>query len=44
MSGSATLDLAGVSLSDIIEEINTILRPQAEAKDQTFEIFVLHRP
>ena len=38
-SGSATLNLGTISLAEVIEEINTIIRPQAKAKQQTFEIF-----
>ncbi|MBD5169422.1 MAG: response regulator [Oscillibacter sp.] len=38
-SGSATLNLSDVNLAEVIDEINTIIRPQARAKDQTFEIF-----
>lgn len=38
-NGSATLNLSEVDLADIIDEINTIIRPQAKAKNQTFEIF-----
>lgn len=38
-SGSATLHLSEVNLADIIDEINSIIRPQIKAKNQTFEIF-----
>lgn len=38
-SGSATLNLTEVNLADIIDEINSIIRPQIKAKNQTFEIF-----
>lgn len=38
-SGSAALNLSEMALSDIIDEINAIIRPQAKAKNQTFEIF-----
>jgi len=38
-SGSATLNLTEMDLADIIDEINTIIRPQARAKNQTFTIF-----
>ncbi len=38
-NGSATLHFTEVDIADIIDEINTIIRPQARAKDQTFEIF-----
>ena len=39
-SGSATLNLVELDLAEIIDEINAIIRPQAKAKDQTFEISV----
>lgn len=39
-SGSASLNLSEMSMADVIDEINTIIRPQAKAKDQSFEIFV----
>ncbi|MCM1149345.1 MAG: response regulator [Butyricicoccus sp.] len=39
-SGSTTLSLAEMSLAEIIDEINTIIRPQTKAKRQTFDIFV----
>lgn len=38
-SGSATLNLSEVNLADIIDEINSIIRPQIKTKNQTFEIF-----
>ncbi len=38
-NGSMMLNLADVDLSNIIEEINAIIRPQTKAKNQTFEIF-----
>jgi len=38
-SGSAVLNISEVNLAEIIGEINTIIRPQARAKNQTFEIF-----
>ncbi len=38
-NGSATLNFSEVALADIIDEINTIIRPQTKAKNQTFEIF-----
>ncbi len=41
-SGSTTLNLAEMDLAEVIEEINTIIRPQAKAKNQTFEIFASH--
>lgn len=39
-SGSATLNIGDFSLSDIVDELNTIIRPQAAAKEQEFDIFV----
>ncbi len=41
-SGSTTLNLVEMDLAQAIEEINTIIRPQANAKNQTFDIFVSH--
>ena len=41
-SGGATLNITELNLAEIIEEINTIIRPQAKAKNQTFDIFVSH--
>jgi len=41
-SGSTTLNLAEMNLAEVIEEINTIIRPQTKAKNQTFEIFASH--
>ena len=41
-SGSTTLSLAEMNLAEVIEEINTIIRPQAKAKNQTFDIFAFH--
>ncbi len=38
-NGSATLNFSEVDLAEIIDEINTIIRPQTKAKNQTFEIF-----
>ncbi len=37
-NGSTTLHYSEVNLADIIDEINTIIRPQTKAKNQTFEI------
>ncbi len=37
-SGSTKLNLADMNLAEIIEEINTIIRPQAREKNQTFDI------
>ncbi|WP_300344162.1 response regulator [uncultured Oscillibacter sp.] len=39
-SGSASLNLSEMSMAGVVEEINTIIRPQAKAKDQVFDIFV----
>ncbi len=41
-SGSTTLNLVEMNLAEVIEEINTIIRPQAKAKNQTFDIFASH--
>ncbi len=41
-SGSTTLNLTELNLAEVIEEINTIIRPQAKAKNQSFEIFASH--
>ncbi len=38
-NGSTTLNYSEVSLADIIDEINMIIRPQAKAKKQNFEIY-----
>ena len=37
--GSATLNVTEFTPSEIIEGLNTIIRPQARAKNQAFEIF-----
>ena len=41
-SGGTTLSISEINLAEVIEEINTIIRPQARAKNQTFDIFVSH--
>ena len=41
-SGGATLTISEMNLAEVIEEINTIIRPQTRAKNQTFDIFVTH--
>ncbi len=41
-SGSTTLNLGEMNLAEVIEEINTIIRPQTKAKNQTFDIFASH--
>ena len=38
-SGSAVLNIGEMNLADVIDELNTIIRPQAREKKQTFEIF-----
>ena len=37
-NGVAALNLGELSLADTIDEINAVIRPQAKARDQTFEI------
>ncbi|MCM1121163.1 MAG: response regulator [Eubacterium sp.] len=37
-SGSAVLNISELNLADLVDEINAIIRPQANAKNQTFEI------
>ena len=39
-SGSTSLNLVEMDLAEVIDEINAIIRPQAKAKDQTFDIHV----
>ncbi|MCM1123960.1 MAG: response regulator [Eubacterium sp.] len=41
-SGSSTLNVSEINLAEIIEEINSIIRPQTKAKNQTFDIFAPH--
>ncbi len=38
-SGTTALNISELNLADIIDELNTIIRPQAKAKDQDFQIF-----
>ncbi len=38
-SGKTTLNLTEIDLTDIINELENIIRPQAKAKNQKFEIF-----
>ena len=38
-SGSTTLNISELNLAEVIEDLNTIIRPQMKAKGQTFEIF-----
>ena len=37
--GSTALNISEFTAAEIIEQLNTIIRPQARAKDQQFEIF-----
>ena len=39
-SGSTMLSLAEMDLAKVIDEINTIIRPQTKARNQIFDIFV----
>ncbi|MCM1189178.1 MAG: response regulator [bacterium] len=39
-SGTTTLNISEMNLAEVIDELNTIIRPQARAKKQTFDIFV----
>ena len=41
-SGGTTLNISEMNLAEVIEEINTIIRQQTKAKNQTFDIFVSH--
>ncbi len=41
-SGRTTLNVSALNLAEVIDEINTIIRPQTRAKSQTFDIFVSH--
>ena len=41
-SGSTTLSLSEINLAKVITEINTIIHPQAKAKNQTFEVVTSH--
>ncbi len=38
-SGGTMLNLSELALPEVIEEVNTIIRPQTNAKRQTFDIF-----
>lgn len=38
-SGTTALNISELDLADIIDELNTIIRPQARAKNQDFQIF-----
>ncbi len=37
--GNATLNITDIDISEIIEELNVIIRPQSRAKNQSFRIF-----
>ena len=39
-SGSTTLNLVEMDLAEVIDEINAIIRPQAKAKNQIFDVHV----
>ena len=39
-SGSTSLNLVEMDLAEVVDEINAIIRPQARAKNQTFDIHV----
>lgn len=39
-SGKTTLNLAEVNLAELVDDLATIIRPQARAKQQEFEIYV----
>ncbi len=41
-SGSTTLSISEMDLPEVISEINSIIRPQANAKKQTFDILATH--
>ncbi|MCM1134318.1 MAG: response regulator [Clostridium sp.] len=41
-SGNATLNITEMNLAEVIDEINTIIRPQTNNKNQTFDIYVSH--
>ncbi|MBD5118589.1 MAG: response regulator [Clostridiales bacterium] len=40
-SGKAALSISELNLADLMDELNTIIRPQAKAKYQSFEIFTV---
>ena len=41
-SGSTTLTITEMDLAEVINEINSIIRPQSSARNQNFEIFASH--
>ena len=41
-SGSAVLNIGELNMAEIIEDLNTIIRPQAKAKEQDFEVFTTY--
>lgn len=40
-SGSTVLNISELNLAEIIDGINTIIRPQAKAKEQSFDVFTI---
>ena len=38
-SGTAVLNIGDLNLTEVIRELDTIIRPQAQAKEQSFDIF-----
>lgn len=40
--GNATLNITDMNISDLIDELNVIIRPQSRAKNQSFKIFASH--
>ncbi len=38
-SGSAVLNISEMTLAEVVDELNTIIRPQTRARHQTFEIY-----
>ena len=39
-SGKTTLNITEINLAELIEELGTMIRPQAKAKQQEFELFL----
>ncbi len=39
-SGKTTINMGEIDLAEIIEELGTIMRPQAKAKQQKFEVYI----
>lgn len=40
-SGSMSLNISDINLAEIVDDLNVIIRPQAQTKDQTFDIATL---